>query len=177
MEGRVNRSREYHETLINTICNDQLKFQAEIRATLMGIQTMQQPIPNKIEASMNRGEFLFNSPHSNLVGSGKAIGGREWVGERGDSFGGFGGGSGQSGGINSSNWRYRKLDMPVFDGTDPDGWILRVERYFGFYRLTEGDMLEAVVVAMEGDALRWFQWEHKRHPIRRWADLKGFILR
>lgn len=37
--------------------------------------------------------------------------------------------------------------------------------------------LEAVVVALEGDALRWYQWEHKRHPIRRWADLKEFILR
>lgn len=59
---------------------------------------------------------------------------------------GFGGGAG--------NWRYRKLDMPIFDGTDPDGWILRVERYFAFYRLTKEEMLEAVVVALEGDALR-----------------------
>lgn len=38
-------------------------------------------------------------------------------------------------------------------------------------------MLEAVAVALDGEALRWYQWENKRHPIRRWSDLKGFILR
>lgn len=88
-----------------------------------------------------------------------------------------GGGSGGGPGGGNANWKYRKLDMPVFDGNDPDGWILRVERYFKFYRLTEEEMLEAVAVAMDGDALRWYQWENKRHPIRRWADLKVFILR
>lgn len=36
-----------------------------------------------------------------------------------------------------ANWRYRKLDMPLFDGANPDGWILRAERYFDFYRLNE----------------------------------------
>lgn len=34
-----------------------------------------------------------------------------------------------------------------------------------------------VVVALEGDALRWFQWENKRRPIRRWDELREFILR
>lgn len=57
------------------------------------------------------------------------------------------------GGGGPGNWWYRKLDMPIFDGTDPDGWVLRVDRYFNFYRLTEEERLEAVVVALEGDAL------------------------
>lgn len=30
LEGRVNRSREYQETLINTMRNEQLKFQNEV---------------------------------------------------------------------------------------------------------------------------------------------------
>ncbi|KAL8110294.1 hypothetical protein AgCh_026135 [Apium graveolens] len=30
--------------------------------------------------------------------------------------------------VGHRNWRYRLLDMPVFDGSDPDGWILRVDR-------------------------------------------------
>lgn len=83
------------------------------------------------------------------------------------------GGSGQG----PRNWRYRKLDMPIFDGNDPDGWILRVERYFEFYHLTENEMLESVAVALEGEALRWYQWEQNRHPIRLWIDLKKFVLR
>lgn len=175
LEGRVNRSREYHDTLINTMRSDQLKFQADIRSTLTGLQSKHGQPLEKGEGSVNRGEGLILSPNSALGGFGdesKAFGGRDWLmGQTG------GGGSGYGQGPGQSNWKYRKLDMPVFDGSDPDGWILRVERYFGFYRLTEEEMLEAVVVAMEGDALRWFQWENKRHPIRRWADLKGFILR
>lgn len=83
---------------------------------------------------------------------GKGYDRREWnIGLNGTGSGGSGFGAGTG----HSNWRYRKLDMPVFDGTDPDGRILRVERYFGFYRLSEEEMLEAVVVALEGDALRW----------------------
>lgn len=91
----------------------------------------------------------------------------------GCNIGGFSGG-GSGGG--PGNWRYRKLDMPVFDGTDPDEWQLRVERYFNFYRLSESEMLEAVAVALEGDALRWYQWENKQRPIRLWSDLRSFVL-
>lgn len=178
LEGRLNRSREYHETLINTMRSDQLKFQAEMKSTVTGVQLKQDRQQDKAESSVNRAELLFTSPKSTLGGEvidgqgfdNRGFGGRDWGGGNSDAGGGFG----QSGG--HSNWKYRKLDMPVFDGTDPDGWILRVERYFGFYRLTEDEMLEAVVVAMEGDALRWYQWENKRHPIRCWSDLKVFIL-
>ncbi|KAL4571571.1 hypothetical protein LXL04_018332 [Taraxacum kok-saghyz] len=74
--------------------------------------------------------------------------------------GGPGDGAGNAGG--GTNWRYRKLDMPLFDGSHPDGWILRAERYFSFYKLSEADKVEAAVVALEGDALLWFQWEYLR---------------
>ena len=30
-------------------------------------------------------------------------------------------------------FQHRKIDMPQFDGTDPDGWILQAERYFAIY--------------------------------------------
>ena len=51
--------------------------------------------------------------------------------------------------------------MPLFGVGDPDGWIMRGKRYFNFYRPNESDELEALmVVAIEGDALLWFQWEH-----------------
>lgn len=33
------------------------------------------------------------------------------------------------------------------------------------------------MVALEGDALKWYQWENNRRPIRQWADLKVYILR
>lgn len=86
----------------------------------------------------------------------------------------FGEGGDQGG---HSNWRLRKLDLPLFDGKNPDGWILRAERFFHFYRLTAEDQLEAAVVALDGDALLWYQWEHRRHPLLTWDALKKLILR
>lgn len=37
--------------------------------------------------------------------------------------------------------------------------------------------MEAAVVAMEGDALRWFQWENCRHSMSSWDNLKVRVLR
>lgn len=168
LEGRVNRTREYHDTLLNAMRNNQLKFQSEIRSTLTSLQPKPINTQDKTDGSVNRGDLLGSNPHSVFGGGGeenRVLGGREW------DAGGTGSGSpGFRSGSQQGNWRYRKLDMPIFDGSDPDGWILRVLRYFGFYRLTEAEMLDAVVVALEGDALRWFQWENKHHPIRRWAN-------
>ncbi|XP_074373638.1 uncharacterized protein LOC141713987 [Apium graveolens] len=67
--------------------------------------------------------------------------------------------------------------MPIFDGTDPDGWLLRVERHFNFYKLSEEERMESVVIAMEGDALKWYQWEHKRRPIRCWTEFREYVLK
>lgn len=55
----------------------------------------------------------------------------------GTGHGGLVGGSIGGGGLGGNTcgmggWHYRKLDMPIFEGTDPDGWILRIERYFNF---------------------------------------------
>lgn len=83
---------------------------------------------------------------------------------------------GVGGGNNGGNWRYRKLDLPQFDGTNHDGWLLRAERYFSFYRLTNEEKLEAAVVGFDGDALLWYQWEHRRRPIRSWEDMRSLIL-
>ncbi|KAL2466243.1 hypothetical protein Adt_42094 [Abeliophyllum distichum] len=71
----------------------------------------------------------------------------------------------------------RRMDMPVFTGEDPDGWIFRAERYFAINRMTEELKLEAVVVCFEGESLAWYQWEEKRRPIRNWEELKARLLR
>lgn len=163
------------EEALKTMMTEQLKFQAELRSTVTALQTKQVQTPDKAEGSVNRGE-IRGARHTSVFGGGgedpSGVGARDWDGGlTGGRAIGFGNGYVQG------NWKYRKLDMPIFDGSDPDGWILRVERYFGFYKLTEAEMLDAVVVALEGDALRWYQWENNRHPIRRWADLKVYLLR
>lgn len=98
---------------------------------------------------INYGEFEFGENHYG-AGSGSGRGPGGW-----------------NGGIRDvgPNWRHKKLDLLVFDGTNPDGWILRAERYFKFLQLNEAHQVEVAVVALEGDSLLWFQWENRRHPI------------
>ena len=141
-----------------------------MRSALLGGSNPHQTRSKKVDPSPHhadsRGGSIHFTPHRGHPGGG-------FSGSAPQDRGNYGGG-GSGGG--PGHWRFRKLDMPLFDGSDPDGWIMRVERYFGFYGLTK-ERLEAVVVALEGDALRWYQWENKRHPIRRWDDLRTFVLR
>lgn len=66
--------------------------------------------------------------------------------------------------------------MPIFNGENPDGRILRVERYFRINQLSNWEKLEAATVCFEGEALAWYQWEESRQPVRRWEDLKTLVL-
>lgn len=50
-----------------------------------------------------------------------------------------------------------------------------MERFSHFYGLTEEEKIEATVVALEGQALLWFQWEHRRRPIERWDQVKTLL--
>jgi len=68
--------------------------------------------------------------------------------------------------------RGRRLEMPLFDGCDPDGWIFRAERYFLVNGLMEMEKVDTAIVYLEGPALSWFQWEEKRQRMRTWEDFK-----
>ena len=72
--------------------------------------------------------------------------------------------------------RGRRLEMPLFDGCDPDGWIFRAERYFSVNGLMEMEKVDTTVVCLEGPALSWFQWEEKRQRMRTWEDFKLMLL-
>ncbi|XP_074323394.1 uncharacterized protein LOC141660315 [Apium graveolens] len=159
LEGRISRSREHQEALIFSMKNEQDHFLSEVKSSLISftnLQTLNSQQMDKPEGSVNRAESAVRMTPltpNNGVSMGYVVGSP--LGDR-SQYGGGGSGGGPD------NWRFRKLDMALFDGSDPDGWIMRVERYFNFYRLSEEERLEAVVVALEGDALHWFQWEPKR---------------
>ncbi|CAH1444807.1 unnamed protein product [Lactuca virosa] len=107
----------------------------------------------------NSGEEEESEPVSSILETLKESTG----GSRSSAGGGSGGSSdGGSGRTNNgeptrgTNWRFPKLDMPLFDEENPDGWILLAECYFNFYRLSDVYKMEAAVVALEGDALLWY---------------------
>lgn len=72
--------------------------------------------------------------------------------------------------------RYKRLNLPFFDRNNPDGWVSRRERFFIFYRLSELNKVEAIVLALVRDALFQYQWEHKDHPIGTWEETKALLL-
>uniref|UniRef100_A0A0V0ITS5 Putative ovule protein n=2 Tax=Solanum chacoense TaxID=4108 RepID=A0A0V0ITS5_SOLCH len=51
--------------------------------------------------------------------------------------------------------KFRELQLPVFEGEDPLGWIYRVERYFAVNEISEAERLQAASVSLEGKTLNW----------------------
>lgn len=154
LEGRLDRFREEQNSQIALMKSNQEKFQEEMKKLVTGLKPTAQNQAQEIHledetgASTKNGEF--GDDEAQVFYKGKHSGG--------------------------GNWRYRKIEMSLFEGSDPDGWILRVEKYFTVCRLTEEEKVDVAVVAMEGDALKWYQWENGRTLVRSWPDLKARIL-
>jgi hypothetical protein len=53
-----------------------------------------------------------------------------------------------------------KLDIPVFNGSDPFGWILKINQFFDYHHMSEEQQLRIASINMLGDVLAWFQWMH-----------------
>ena len=69
----------------------------------------------------------------------------------------------------------RKLDLPVFNGDNPDGWLFRVERYFEINNLTFAKKCRATVVCLEGEALAWYYYKDGRRGFRGWSGFSELM--
>jgi hypothetical protein len=54
-----------------------------------------------------------------------------------------------------------KLDIPRFDGSDPLGWIFKINQFFDYHLTPDDQRLRIASFYMEGEALTWFQWMHQ----------------
>ncbi|KAJ4889334.1 Retrotrans_gag domain-containing protein [Raphanus sativus] len=70
----------------------------------------------------------------------------------------------------------RKVDMPMFDGKHPYGWIARMENFFRVGQYSEHQKLELIALSLEGDVLSWYNGEDKRLPFKNWTELKKRIV-
>jgi len=70
----------------------------------------------------------------------------------------------------TANTAYRlKLEVPRFDGTDPEGWIFKVTQFFEYHATPEHDRLTIASFYMEGPALAWFQWMYRSGQLSSWT--------
>ena len=64
-----------------------------------------------------------------------------------------------------------KLEIPRFDGTDPMGWIFKINQFFDFHHTPEDQRLRIASFYMDGEALTWFQWMHSNGQLLSWSGL------
>lgn len=69
-----------------------------------------------------------------------------------------------------------KVKLPVFDGTDPRGWITKAELYFSIHQTTEPNKLKLSQMCMEGTTLNWFTTLFFKHCQTTWNDFKSKLL-
>ncbi|CAH9137548.1 unnamed protein product, partial [Cuscuta epithymum] len=70
----------------------------------------------------------------------------------------------------------RKVDLPLFNGSDAYGWTIKVERFFKLNHIAEVDKIELVTLAMEGRALNWYQWWEEHSNVRTWELFRQALL-
>lgn len=54
--------------------------------------------------------------------------------------------------------KHLRVSMPRFDGTDAEGWLYQVRRYFIFNKTPEEQKLLIVSFHLDGIARKWFTW-------------------
>ncbi|XP_077223428.1 uncharacterized protein LOC143857042 [Tasmannia lanceolata] len=64
------------------------------------------------------------------------------------------------------------MDVPKFDGTDPIGWIFKIEQFFNYYTTLEDQRLSIISFHLDGPTLAWFQWAKANNLLHSW---KGFL--
>ena len=77
-----------------------------------------------------------------------------------------------NGGKPTPNHAYRalKLDVPHFDGSDPNGWLFRLEAFFNYHGTPEELHLQIVSFHLEGRATAWFQWASCNNLLTSWPE-------
>ena len=71
----------------------------------------------------------------------------------------------------------RKIELPMFSKEHAYGWLTRVGQYFGINGVDDIDKLELVLVALEGEALVWFQWWEDKVPCPTWREFKEDLVK
>lgn len=81
---------------------------------------------------------------------------------------------GRNGGFDRS--KYKKLNMPVFDGEGPNAWIFRAETFFEIHKLSDTEKMKVVVISFSQEVVDWYRWANNRKPIRNWKEMKERML-
>ncbi|KAL0540077.1 hypothetical protein IC582_024306 [Cucumis melo] len=68
--------------------------------------------------------------------------------------------------------KYKKLEMPMFLGENPESWVYRAEHFFEINNLPEAEKVKVAVVSFGQDEVDWYRWSHNQKKVESWEDLK-----
>lgn len=54
-----------------------------------------------------------------------------------------------------------QIELLLFESDNPNGWILKGERYFELHCMLNVEKLETAILGLESEELVWFGWENK----------------
>ncbi|KAL4038207.1 hypothetical protein IC575_001815 [Cucumis melo] len=72
--------------------------------------------------------------------------------------------------------KFKKVEMPVFAGEDPDSWLFRAERYFQIHKLSDSEKMLVSTISFDGPAFNWYRSQEEREKFISWSNLKERLL-
>lgn len=70
----------------------------------------------------------------------------------------------------------KKVELPMFDGDDPMGWITRAEIYFEVQNSSEAIKVKLAKLCMEGTTIHWFNLLCATVENLSWEDFKRALI-
>ena len=83
---------------------------------------------------------------------------------------------GDGDGDNNDRNKFKKVEMSLFNGDDPDSWLFSADRYFQIHKLTDSEKLTVATISFEGPALNWYRSQEERDKFTCWLNLKERLL-
>ncbi|KAJ0483369.1 putative nucleotidyltransferase, Ribonuclease H [Helianthus annuus] len=68
--------------------------------------------------------------------------------------------------------RQPKITLPLFDGSNPLGWMFQADHYFAYYNIPPAERISLTAFHFIGDALSWYQHQSNNNLLGNWTDFK-----
>ncbi|XP_076892735.1 uncharacterized protein LOC143544532 [Bidens hawaiensis] len=73
---------------------------------------------------------------------------------------------------NNQQPRHPKITLPLFDSSNPLGWIFQADHFFTYYHIPPDERVKLTAFHFVGDALSWYQNQAKNELLGSWTDFK-----
>lgn len=60
------------------------------------------------------------------------------------------------------------VELPCFNGLNPEAWVFQAERYFVFYSIYSAHQLSLASFYLDGEVLKWYRWLVRNKQLVDW---------